>query len=194
MLLLPYQCSSERIHERSVRRVCNQDADAVSMDRAVHVEFSVPFHNLLRPCTVIVPVPFEILERCNGSTVLPVHHVCSGVEEPVPHDEVFTVVVVVACVKVEGVADDDRCRVCRVLCLDDRHVQVFQRLLWRAVVARYDSQQSQRRQNGSSFHVVIGLIVCGLFCKKFLDDGGNHAAVSKSGKTLCSDSHHLAHV
>ena len=26
------------------------------------------------------------------------------------------------------------------------------------------------------------MIVCGSFCKKLLDDGGDHAAVSKSGK------------
>ena len=108
VLLLPYKSASERIHEWSVWRVSHEHADSVAVDRAVHVELSVTLHDLLSPCSVVVLIPFEISEACNGSAVLPVDHICSSIEKPVPHYEVLTVVIVVARVEIEGISDDDR--------------------------------------------------------------------------------------
>lgn len=65
----------------------------------------------------------EVFERGYGATILPVHHIGRGVEEPVLHVKIFAVILIVAGKEIDSVIVHNRSRVGCVLGLDDGHVQ-----------------------------------------------------------------------
>ena len=122
VFLLPKQGFSQRIDERSIGRISHQHTDAVSVNRTVHVELSVPFDHLLGPGTVVVVVPLEVLQRSHCTVVGPVHHVGRSVEQPVLHHEAVGTILVMRCIKEDRVVIDHRSRVGCVFRLDDGQV------------------------------------------------------------------------
>ena len=122
VFLLPKQGFSQRIDERSIGRISHQHTDAMSMNRAVHIELAVPFDHLLGPGTVVVVVPLEVLQRSHCTVVGPVHHVGRSVEQPVLHHEAVGAILVMRCIKEDRVVIDHRSRVGCVFRLDDGQV------------------------------------------------------------------------
>ena len=124
MLPLPYQGLADRIHERPVRRIGDQYSYPMSVDRAVHVELPVPFHDLEGPGAIIAVIPFEILEGCHRAMVLPVDHIFGRVQQPVLHYEAVGVILVMRGIQINLAVVNHRSRVRGVFRLDDRHVDV----------------------------------------------------------------------
>lgn len=119
MFLLPYECMTERILERSVRSIANKDTDTITMNRTIHVVLTVTINNLFCPCAVGFVNPFEVLERSNSTVVSPVHHIGRGIEEPVKHLETVCIVLVMSGVEIYRTIMYHRCRVGGVLGLDN---------------------------------------------------------------------------
>ena len=120
VLTLPYERLAQRVFEWSVWRIGHENANAVSVDGAVHVVFAVSVHHLFGPRPIVVLSPGEVVERCHGPVVCPVHHVGRRVQQPVFHLEALGVVLVVGGVKVDGVVGYQWGGVGRILCLYDR--------------------------------------------------------------------------
>ena len=124
MLLLPHKRLPYGIFEWSVRGICHQHPYAVAVNRTIHIPFPIAIHDLLSPRTVITVIPFEVLERCHGSPILPVYHVGRGIEEPVFHQETLGIILVVGGVEIDGVVHNHRRRVGGVFRLHKRHVEL----------------------------------------------------------------------
>ena len=84
VFLLPHQRPAYRIRERAEGRIGHQDAYAVSVDRTIHIPFAVSRHHTDSPGAVVPVEPFEVVERCDDSTVLPVDHIGRGTQQPRP--------------------------------------------------------------------------------------------------------------
>ena len=67
-------------------------------------------------------IPFEAIEGCHSSTVLPVDHVGCCVQKPVIHLESFSIAFIMRCVKKYGVVVQHRSRIGCEFCLNDGHI------------------------------------------------------------------------
>ena len=123
VFLLPYERLSQRVFERTVRRIGHEHAYAVAVQRAVHVELAAALDHMLRPSTVVTLAPSKVFERRHYAVVSPVNHVGRRVQQPVKHLEAVGVVLVVRCVKINGVVVNHRGGVGRVLGLHHRHLR-----------------------------------------------------------------------
>ena len=77
VLLLPYEWLAEWVFERSVRRICYEHANTMSVQRCIEIELTVALHCLNSPSTVLTTAPFEVAERCHSTMFSPVHHIGS---------------------------------------------------------------------------------------------------------------------
>ena len=124
MFLLPNQWFSNRIFERSVRRIAHQYADAMTVNRAIHVPLSVAVYHTDSPSAVIAFIPLiKVLQRSDRTTVLPIHHIGRSIEQPVLHLKAFGIVLVVTCVKINRIIINQRCWVGRIFSLNNGHIQ-----------------------------------------------------------------------
>ena len=126
----PYQRFAQWVLEWTEGRVGYEHADAIAMNRAVHIPFAIALDDLFCPSSIVTFVPFEILERCHSTVVLPVDHIGGGIEQPVFHLESLSIVFIMSGVEIDGVAMYIGSRVGRIFGLDDRQVDCL-RLLGR---------------------------------------------------------------
>ena len=87
VLLLPYQRLTQRIAERTVGGVCDQHANAMTMQRSIEVVLAIALYGLYGPGTVLTTAPLEILQRSDSAMFGPVDHIGGRPQQPVVHKE-----------------------------------------------------------------------------------------------------------
>ena len=78
VLFLPDERLAERVVERAVGRVADEDTNAVPVKRGVEVVFTVALYRLDGPRAVVAAAPGKILQRGHSPVLRPVHHVRRG--------------------------------------------------------------------------------------------------------------------
>ena len=80
MLLLPNQRFVQWVFKRTVRRVGDQYANTITMNRAIHIKFAITFDDLFCPGTVITFHPIKTLQRSDRSMIGPIHHIGGSIK------------------------------------------------------------------------------------------------------------------
>ena len=135
MFLLPYKRFAKRVFERSVRRVCHQHANTMSVERCIEIELAITLDSLNSPSTILSTTPFEVAQRCHSTMVCPVHHVGGGPEQPVIHEETSRILLIlignilgvsiVGSVEEQGISHQKRRRICCVFTGEEWHVALL---------------------------------------------------------------------